>query len=105
MAEKRIFPRKKKRLIVDYELDQKPYSGFTWDLSYTGLFIASPHMPRIGLTLSLRLHLPNGKMLECTGKVIRAKRIPPTYTMEGASGFCLELVGYNEDYTRFFGTL
>ncbi|MEO6323787.1 MAG: PilZ domain-containing protein [Thermoanaerobaculia bacterium] len=106
MSEKRIFPRKKKRLIVDYDLDGVTYSGFTWDISYTGLFVASPNMPRIGLTITIRLHLPDGKKLECAGKVIRAKRVPAMYSsMEGATGFSLELVGYNEPYTRYFATL
>ena len=106
MAEKRIFPRKKKRFIVDYDLDGVNYSGFTWDISYTGLFIAAPNMPRIGLTITVRIHLPGHKKLECIGTVIRAKRVPALYSSsEGATGFSLELAGYNEDFTRFFGTL
>jgi PilZ domain len=106
LAEKRTFARKKKRLIVDYELDKVTYRGFTWDISYTGLFIASPNMPRIGLTIAVRIHLPDGKKLECAGIVVRAKRVPAAYSSsDGATGFSLELVGYNEDFTRFFGTL
>lgn len=106
MAEKRTFPRKKKRLIVDFDLDQATYTGFTWDISYTGLFIASTHMPRIGLILPVRIHLPDGKKVSCTGKVIRGKRMPASLAFsEGASGFSLELIGYHEEYTRFFGTL
>ena len=106
MAEKRTFARKKKRFIVDYDLDGVTYSGYTWDISYTGLFIASPHMPRVGLTILVRIHLPDGKKLECDGKVIRAKRVPVAYSLsEGATGFSLELIGYDENYTRFFGML
>ena len=45
-------------------------------------------------------------MVECVGRVIRSKRIPTVFaSTEGASGFSLELVGYNENYTRFFGSL
>jgi hypothetical protein len=105
MAEKRSFPRKKRRLIVDYDdALGGVHTGFTWDLSFTGLFIASPSPPRIGEILKVRIHLSEGKKLEVAGRVVRAKRVPPMFTTEHA-GFSLELVGYFEEYTRYLATL
>jgi hypothetical protein len=105
MAEKRAFPRKRKRLIVDFELDGGKCSGFTVDISYTGLFIGTNQLPRLNQTLTVHLHLPEGKRVQCTGKVVRGRKMPAALAQTDANGFCLALAGYNEDYTRFFASL
>jgi hypothetical protein len=106
MNDKRSFPRKRKRLLVDIVADGRTSTGFTWDLSHTGVFISSQYVPKIGERLKAFLHLPNGKKAECAGTVVRSRHVP-TALAEGAGnhGFCLALAGYFEDYARFLGDL
>ncbi len=105
MIERRNFPRKRRRLIVEYVLDGKPFSGFTWDMSYTGLYIAGTATPRIGERMSASIHLPDGKRVACEGKVIRSRKVPASLALEYPNGFSVALTGYFEDYCRFVGGL
>lgn len=105
MAEKRVFPRKKKRLLVDFVVDGVKATGFTWDLSNTGMFIATARMPQIGSMLKACLHLPDGKNIDCVGTVVRARKVPARLTSLEANGFSLQFEGYIEDYHRFLASL
>jgi hypothetical protein len=106
MNEKRTFSRLKKRLLVDIAVEGRTASGFTWDISHTGLSISSQYVPTLGERLRTRLHLPNGKTIECHGTVVRVRRVPLALADElGGSGFCLALGGYFEEYSRFLGDL
>lgn len=105
MADKRVFPRLKKRLVVDFTIEGTHYSGFTHDLSYTGFFVVSSKLPAPGTELAATLHLPDGKRIALTGRVIRARRVPPQLAQSMANGFSLQINGYSEDYTRFVETL
>lgn len=100
MSERRGFPRRRRRFLVSFELAGRTCSGFTWDLSHTGVFIASPQMPRIGETLSASIEGPGGKKVPCSGKVVRARRLPSGLSFTETSGFCLQLAGYSEDYFK-----
>ncbi len=105
MADKRSFPRKKKRLVVEFVADGSKTSGFTWDLSYTGLFIAAHHLPKMGEMVTVTLHLPNGKKCQLIGKAVRARRVPAALAMSEPNGFSLMVSGYSEDYTAFMSSL
>lgn len=106
MNDKRSFPRKRKRLLVDIEVDGRSVSGFTWDLSHTGLFISSSYVPKLADRLKASLHLPNGKKVECEGTVVRIRNVPSALAEgTGNHGFCLALGGYFEDYARYMGDL
>ena len=106
MNDKRAFSRLKKRLLVDLVVEGRTASGFTWDISHTGLSISSQYVPKLGEKLRTILHLPNGKKVDCHGTVVRVRRVPLALANElGGSGFCLALGGYFEDYSRFLGDL
>lgn len=106
MNDKRTFPRKKKRLLVDIEVDGRVASGFTWDLSHTGLFISSQYVPKLADHMKAILHLPNGKKVECQGTVVRIRHVPAALSEGGGShGFCVALGGYFEEYARYLGDL
>ncbi|MBK6406177.1 MAG: PilZ domain-containing protein [Holophagales bacterium] len=106
MNEKRTFSRLKKRLLVDIAVEGRTASGFTWDISHTGLSISSQYVPKLGEHLRTVLHLPKGKTVECHGTVVRVRRVPLALADElGGSGFCLALGGYFEEYSRFLGDL
>jgi PilZ domain-containing protein len=101
MSDKRVFPRLKKRLVVDFSVDGESHTGFTHDLSHTGFFIVTNSLPPPGSTITATLHLPNDKRVALTGTVVRARRAPPQLKDSVSTGFSLQLSGYVEDYTRF----
>lgn len=100
MADKRTFPRKKKRLLVNFDVDGRTVAGFTLDISHTGMLISSFHLPRTGEPLKLTLQLQNGKRVECAGTVVRTRRLPAALAQGNGSVFSLSLTGYFEDYAR-----
>lgn len=106
MNDKRTFPRKKKRLLVEIATEGRTASGFTWDLSHTGLFISSSYVPKLGEKLEAVLQLPNGKKVAFSGTVVRIRRLPSALAEgEANNGFSLALGGYFEEYARFLETL
>lgn len=100
MADKRTFPRKKKRLLVNFEVDGRPVAGFTLDISHTGLLVSSFHLPKSGEPLKLTLLLQDGRKVECTGTVVRARRLPAALNQGSGSVFGMSLAGYFEEYAR-----
>jgi len=105
MADKRVFPRLKKRLVVEFSSDGETHTGFTHDLSHTGFFVVTTSLPKPGSRIPATLHLPDGRRITVTGQVIRSRRVPPQLRDSMANGFSLQLAGYFEDYTRFVGSL
>ncbi len=105
MADKRTFSRKRKRLIVSFELDGRSYTGFTHDISFTGMFIAAPMTPKIGTDILVDVHLPGGKKVACQGKVVRSRRVLTSLSQTDPNGFSVELTGYFEDFCRAIETL
>jgi hypothetical protein len=105
MADKRTFPRLKKRLVVEFSHDGESHTGFTHDVSHTGFFIVSTQLPKPGTTVPATLHLPDGRKITLTGQVVRARRSPPQLRDSVANGFSLQLSGYHEEYMRFIASL
>ncbi|MCL4808521.1 MAG: PilZ domain-containing protein [Thermoanaerobaculia bacterium] len=100
MADKRAFPRKKKRLIATFEVDGRTATGFTLDISHTGLLVSSLQLPKPGEAVRLTLQLQNGRKVECAGTVVRTRRLPSALAQGNGSAFSLSLGGYFEDYAR-----
>jgi len=93
-------------LLVHYVApDGANVTGFTWDLSYTGIFIATHHLPKMGEQLTIVLELPKEKKVSLTGTAVRARRVPTALSYTEPSGFSLMLTGYSEPYTQFIATL
>lgn len=105
MAEKRTFPRLGKRLIVEFVSEGVARTGFTHDVSHTGLFVAAAHLPKMGEPLSLTLNLGEGKKISMEGTVVRGRRAPTSLAFSEPSGFCFELRGYSEEFTRYLSSL
>ncbi len=106
MNDKRTFPRRRKRLLVEISAEGRTATGFTWDLSHTGLFVSSAYVPRLGEKIDVVLHLPGGKKVACGGTVVRVRRLPAALVEgEANNGFSLALGGYFEDYARFLSEL
>ena len=102
---KRAFERKKRRLLVEFSLDETHHSGFTYDVSPIGIFVRSSRLPELGKALALNVHLPDGKRVVLRGKVVRSFRVPAALSRLIPSGFALELSDSPEDYFQFLATL
>lgn len=105
MAERRSFARKKRRFLVEFSLQGANCTGFTYDVSPTGIFVRSVRLPSPGTILTANLHLPDGKRIAVRGKVVRSFRVPPQLSRLIPSGFSIRLADSPEDYFRFLATL
>ncbi len=105
MAEKRSFPRSKRRYLVEFALDGSPCNGFTFDVAARGIFVRSARLPEVGASLALSLHLPDGRRLAVRGKVVRARRVPAALSRVIPSGFVIQLTDTPEDYFQLLAKL
>ncbi len=105
MSERRGFGRKKRRFLVEFKLRGAQCTGFTYDISPTGIFVRSVRLPEPGTFMSADLHLPEGKRLTVRGKVVRSFRVPASLARLVPSGFSMKLSESPEDYFQFLSTL
>jgi len=105
MAERRTFPRSKRRYLVEFTLDGVASNGFTNDLSPNGIFVRSARLPELGANLTLSLHLTDGKRLTVRGKVVRTRRVPPALSRVIPSGFGIRLTDTPEEYFQLLTKL
>ena len=105
MPKKRAFERKKRRLLVEFTIDGTHYSGFTNDVSPTGIFVRASRLPDLDKSISVTLHLPGEKHVVLRGKVVRSFRVPATLAHVIPSGFAIQLLESPEDYFQFLATL
>jgi PilZ domain len=106
MPEKRRFQRKKRRLTVEFEWNKEDCTGFTYDLSPTGIFVRSIRIPPLGSGLKVTLFLPNKTEILLVGAVVRSYRVPPSLARAVPSGFCLRIIDRPpEEYLHFLLTL
>jgi hypothetical protein len=100
------FHRKGKRLLVEFtDGAGGKHTGWTRDLSFTGLFVVSDTLPLVGTVLTLNVHLPRGKVVQIPGRVVRQGRGSAKVTGSAPRGFGFELAGYSEDFTALVSTL
>ena len=105
MAERRGFARKKRRFLVEFQLQGAACNGFTYDVSPTGIFVRSIRLPTPGTYLTANLHLPEGKRIAVRGRVVRSFRVPPALSRLIPSGFSIRLADTPEDYFELLSTL
>jgi hypothetical protein len=105
MAERRGFARKKRRFLVEYQLQGAACNGFTYDVSPSGIFVRSVRLPTPGTFLTANLHLPEGRRIPLKGRVVRSFRVPPALSRLIPSGFSIRLSDTPEDYYQLLSTL
>jgi len=105
MAERRGFARKKRRFLVEFHLQGSNCTGFTYDMSPTGIFVRSIRLPKPGSYVTADLHLSAGKRISVRGRVVRSHRVPAELARIVPSGFSMSLSETPEDYFQFFATL
>jgi hypothetical protein len=103
MTEKRRSQRKRKRFLVSFEVEGRVSSGFTRDVSTTGLFVASTSLPKIGEPIKLQIHQNDGQLLACAGRVVRSRRTHPALAASNPTGFCVQLLEMPTEYLRLIG--
>lgn len=97
--------RRKCRYLVEWLTDDIPRTGFTHDISPTGIFIRTIHIPRNGESVTMRLRVRAGKKLRLRGTVVRSYRVPPNLRRYIASGFCIRLDEAPEEYFQLLANL
>lgn len=104
MAERRSFPRKKRRFLVEFSLLGASCTGFTYDVSPTGIFVRSIQLPKPGTLLTANLRLSASKRVAVRGRVVRSHRVPLALARLVPSGFSMRLSEMPEDYYQLFAT-
>jgi hypothetical protein len=104
MAERRRFPRVKKRILVTYEVGSHKGEGFTNDLGPSGIFVRSVFFPKPGSLLRIRLKSPAGQ-ISVRASVVRSYRVPQRLTAFVPSGFIVRLIDPPEAYFQLLARL
>jgi len=97
--------RRKRRYLVEWQKDDYVCTGFTQDISPTGIFVRSAHIPELGLTVSLKLLLPEGQKLRVRGTVVRSYLAPANLRRYIASGYGVHLNEAPEAYFQLLARL
>lgn len=105
MEERRGFARKKRRFLVEFEMSGSTCTGFTYDISPSGIFVRSIRLPAPGTTMTANLHLNAGRRIAVRGRVVRSHRVPAEMARLVPSGFSLRLSDAPEDYFQFLASL
>ncbi|HYO67203.1 MAG TPA: PilZ domain-containing protein [Archangium sp.] len=99
MAEKRQQRRIKRRLMVKYGERELTQSGFTGDVSTTGLFIISSSLPRLDTRLHIQLFVAPERCVFFEGEVRRHKLVPAELRTLERGGFGVRLLSPREVLT------
>lgn len=106
MTERRTgFPRRKRRFLVDFVLQGSSCSGFSHDVSASGIFIQAARLPDPGTNLTLTMHVAGSTRLTLRCKVVRTHRVPGGLARVVASGFAVCITQAPEEYYQLLTTL
>lgn len=105
MAQKRFSTRRKRRYLVSWITDDVLCTGFTEDVSPTGIFVRSAYIPSVGAVVTLQLLLPSGEKLKVRGRVVRSHRLPQHMRSVLPSGFAIRLSDAPEEYFQLLASL
>jgi hypothetical protein len=105
MPEKRRFPRKRRRLTVEFEWEKSHCTGFTYDISPSGIFVRATRFPTPGARITATIVLPDETQLQVRGTVVRTFRVPSSMTRLIPSGFSIQLTDRPEAYLQFLAAL
>jgi hypothetical protein len=95
MAEKRDIKRKRKRVKVRFGIEEAKKVAFTDDISFDGIFIKTAAPEKPGQQLKLDIFLPDETLVQCTGRIHWAKRVPPNMLrLVGKGGMGLKIISY-----------
>lgn len=104
MAERRRFPRIKKRILVSFQLGAHTGEGFTNDLGPTGMFVRSIFFPKPGTTLRIRLKSPAGQ-IALRATVVRSYKVPMRLAAYVPRGFIVRVIDPPNAYFELLARL
>lgn len=105
MPQYRPTSRRKCRYLVEWQQDGRLCTGFTHDISPTGVFIRTVYIPDNGEALTVYLLLREGRKMRLRGTVVRSMRVPPNLRRYVASGFGVRLTDAPEEYFQLLASL
>jgi len=105
VAERRFSTRKRRRYLIEWQSDDSLCTGFTHDISPTGVFIRSTYIAKIGAILTMQLLIPGGGKLRLRGIVVRSQRVPQNLRGVVPSGFGVRLNEAPEEYFQLLANL
>jgi PilZ domain len=97
--------RRKCRYLVEWMRWGTVCTGFTLDISPTGVFIRTTYIPDNGEAVTIYLLVRAGKKLRLRGTVVRSYRVPANLRRYVASGFGLRLDEAPEEYFELLASL
>lgn len=106
MTEKSRGPRKRRRFLVEFEAAGTKHTGFTHDMSPSGLFVCSIRAPKPGTAVSMTLRSSKDKDVTLQGVAVRSFRGPASLAAVMPSGFGVQFSqAPPEDYFQLLATL
>ena len=105
MAEYPPTSRRKCRYLVEWTRCGTLCTGFTLDISPTGIFVRSTYIPENGESVTIFLLVRAGKKLRLRGTVVRSYRVPASLRQYVASGFGIRLDEAPEEYFELLAGL
>ena len=102
MPDKRIAPRKIRRLSITFSDGTVEYSGTSSDFSATGLFIRTRKALNPGTPVKMVIELDNNRKINLTGVVVRSIK---TGIADFKNGMGIKLTNIPKDYEDFIQNL
>jgi hypothetical protein len=102
MQNRRDYPRHIKRLRAQYREPSEPSwrSCFTHDISVSGVFFESSHIPRAE-KIAIEIVLPGEKQVKMTGQLVRGTRVPAKLLRVAKGGFAVRLLEATPDWYEY----
>jgi hypothetical protein len=97
--------RRRCRYLVEWHRAGYLRTGFTHDISPTGIFIRTAHIPENGACVTIQLLVRAGHRLRLRGTVVRSVQVPPNLRRYVPSGFCVRLSEAPEEYFQLLAGL
>jgi Tfp pilus assembly protein PilZ len=98
MAEKRKARRKIKHLPVTFSSHGLEFTGYTSNLSYTGMFIKTSKPFKAGVPVKVSIHVGKDYTIRLTGLSVRATNYGFVYNKNGMG---IQLLSRSEVYSDF----
>lgn len=93
MAENRFKRRHRKRISVNFGVNEVAKFGFTDDVNHGGLFIRSSVCVKPGVKIRVEMKQPEG-LIALIGEVKWAKKVPPNVIHKMKGGMGVEIISF-----------
>ncbi|NOY52591.1 MAG: hypothetical protein GXP58_03105 [Deltaproteobacteria bacterium] len=105
MANKRRHKRRINRSTIKFGEEVCDKTAFTSNLTPEGFFLRTNRVYPPGRTLRFEFRSPAGEIVNVTGKVVHATRVPIHFAGLRKNGMGIEIVGENEAYRNLLESL